>query len=102
MWTQPKFFDAIVGQAEALPQSAAQVAATGDYGDIPLMVLSANSSSPSQMKEHESLARLSSQWPGFESLRLRSLHGFPALWQHIECQRVTVGVLIAFQYGHWR
>ena len=40
--------------------------------------------------------------PGFESLRLRSLHGFPALWQHIECQRLTVGVLIAFQYGHWR
>jgi hypothetical protein len=23
--------------------------------------------------------------PGFRSLRLRSLHGFPALWQHIEC-----------------
>ena len=41
LWTQPKFFDAIVGQAEALPQSAAQVAATGDYGDIPLVVLSA-------------------------------------------------------------
>ena len=54
LWTQPKFFDAIVGQAEALPQSAAQVAATGDYGDIPLVVLSANSASPSQMKEHES------------------------------------------------
>ncbi len=61
LWTQPKFFDAIVGQAEALPQSAAQVAATGDYGDIPLVVLSANSSSPSQMREHESLAHLSSQ-----------------------------------------
>ena len=61
MWTQPKFFDAIVGQAEALPQSAAQVAATGDYGDIPLVVLSANSSSPSQMQEHECLAHLSSQ-----------------------------------------
>ena len=42
-------------------QSAAQVAATGDYGDIPLVVLSANSASPSQMKEHESLAHLSSQ-----------------------------------------
>ena len=42
--------------------------------------------------------------PGFEfeSLCLRLLHGFPALWQHIECQRVTVGVLIAFQYGQWR
>ena len=61
LWTQPKFFDAIVGQAEALPQSAAQVTATGDYGDIPLVVLSANSASPSQMKEHESLAHLSSQ-----------------------------------------
>ena len=48
------FFDAIVGQAEAVPQSAAQVAATGDYGDIPLVVLSANSASPPQMKEHES------------------------------------------------
>ena len=59
LWTQPKFFDAIVGQAEALPQSAAQVAATGDYRDIPLVVLSANGSSPSQMKEHASLAHLS-------------------------------------------
>jgi|SRR5579863_2936525 hypothetical protein len=35
-------------------------------------------------------------------LRPRSLYGFPTLWQHIECQRVTVGVLIAFQYGNWR
>src|ERR1700747_76765 len=61
LWTQPKFFDAIVGQAEALPQSAAQVAATGDYGDIPLVVLSANSASPSQIKEHVSLAHLSSR-----------------------------------------
>ena len=62
LWTQPKFFDAIVGQAEALPQSAAQVAAaTGDYGDIPLVVLSANSASPSQVKEHASLAHLSSR-----------------------------------------
>ena len=59
-WTQPKFFDAIVSQAEALPQSAAQVAAGGDYGDIPLVVLSASSSSPSQMEGHEALAQLSS------------------------------------------
>ncbi len=61
LWTQPKFFDAIVSQAEALPQSAAQVAATGDYSDIPLVVLSASSSSPSQMKGHEALVHLSSQ-----------------------------------------
>ena len=61
LWTQPKFFDAIASQAEALPQSAAQVAATGDYGDIPLVVLSASSSSPSDIKGHEALAHLSSQ-----------------------------------------
>ena len=61
LWTQPKFFDAIASQAESLPQSAAQVAATGDYGDIPLVVLSASSSSPSDIKGHEALAHLSSQ-----------------------------------------
>jgi hypothetical protein len=58
-WTQPSFFDAIVSQAEALPRSAAQVVATGDYSDIPSVVLSASGSSPSQMKGREALARLS-------------------------------------------
>jgi pimeloyl-ACP methyl ester carboxylesterase len=61
LWTQPKFFDAIASQAEALPQSASQVAANGDYRDIPLVVLSASNSSPSQMEGHGALARLSSQ-----------------------------------------
>jgi len=48
-WTQPKFYNAIVSQAESLPRSAAQVAATGNYDDVPSVVLSASSSSPSQM-----------------------------------------------------
>ena len=60
-WTQPKFFDAIVSQAESLPRSAAQVAATGDYGDMPLVVLSASDSCPTGAKENEDLTRLSSQ-----------------------------------------
>ena len=60
-WTQPKFFGAIVSQAESLPRSAAQLAATGNYDDVPPVVLSASSSSPSQMKGHAALARLSSQ-----------------------------------------
>ena len=58
-WTQAKFFDAIVSQAESPPRSAAQVTATGDYNDVPSVVLSASSSSPSQMKGREALARLS-------------------------------------------
>ena len=60
-WTQPKFFEAIASQAESLPRSAAQVAAMGDYGDMPLVVLSASDSCPTRAKEHEDLARLSSQ-----------------------------------------
>src|ERR1700741_3306120 len=31
-----------------------------------------------------------------------SLHWFPALRQHVECQRVTVGILIAFPHCYWR
>jgi hypothetical protein len=31
-----------------------------------------------------------------------SLCWFPALWQHIESQRVTVGILIAFPHCYWR
>jgi hypothetical protein len=31
-----------------------------------------------------------------------SLHWFPALRKHIESQRVTVGVLIAFPHCYWR
>lgn len=38
-WTQLKFFDAIVSQAESLPRSAAQAAATGDYDDVPSVAL---------------------------------------------------------------
>src|SRR5580698_8064032 len=33
---------------------------------------------------------------------LQSLRRFPTLGQHVECQRVTVGVLIAFQHPHRR
>ncbi len=60
-WTQPKFFNAIASQAESLPRSAAQIAATGDYGAVPLVVLSAGSPSPSRRGDCEALARLSSQ-----------------------------------------
>ncbi len=60
-WTQPKFFVAMASQAESLPRSAAQVAATGDYRDMPLVVHSASGTSPSRLKDHEGLARLSFQ-----------------------------------------
>jgi pimeloyl-ACP methyl ester carboxylesterase len=60
-WTQPKFFAAVASQAESLPQSAAQISATGQYGDMPLVVLSASDLSPSRFEDHEALTRLSSR-----------------------------------------
>jgi len=60
-WTRPKFFGAIASQAESLPRSAAEVAATGNHGDLPLVVLSASDSDGSVLSAHEALAHLSSQ-----------------------------------------
>jgi pimeloyl-ACP methyl ester carboxylesterase len=60
-WKQPKVYQAMAGQVESLPESAAQVAATGDYGDLPLVVLSAEGSPESQRKHGETLARRSSR-----------------------------------------
>ena len=59
IWVQPRFFEALASEMECLPESAAQVAASGDYGDTPLLVLSAGNSSTAQMMEQEAVARLS-------------------------------------------
>jgi hypothetical protein len=40
--------------------------------------------------------------PGGDGQSSESFRGFPAFWQHIECQRVTVGELIAFHYSERR
>ena len=60
LWVQPKFFEALASEMECLPESAAQVAATGDCGDIPLVVLSAGNRTTAQMMEQDAVARLSS------------------------------------------
>lgn len=59
-WTQPKFFDALASQVESLPESAAQVAATGDYGNLPLVILSASNPSPTRIRDEAGVACLSS------------------------------------------
>jgi pimeloyl-ACP methyl ester carboxylesterase len=61
IWVQPKFFEALASEIECLPESAAQVAATGDYGDIPLVILSAGNPTAAQTMEQEAVARLSSK-----------------------------------------
>jgi len=55
-----KFFEALASEMECLPESAAQVAASGAYGDMPLVVLSAGDATIAKTMEQEAVARLSS------------------------------------------
>ena len=60
IWVQPKFFEALASEMECLPESAAQVAASGAYGDMPLVVLSPGDATTAKTMEQEAVARLSS------------------------------------------
>lgn len=60
-WTQPKSYRALADQIEALPVSAAQVAAMSDLGDMPLVVLSASNSDSGRRSDHDAAAQLSSR-----------------------------------------
>ncbi|MCH6554638.1 MAG: alpha/beta hydrolase [Acidobacteria bacterium] len=57
---RPKTFEAVASQLQFLPESARQVSATGDYGDMPLVVLSASNADPIRVAEQDRVARLSS------------------------------------------
>jgi pimeloyl-ACP methyl ester carboxylesterase len=72
-WCQPQSFRGLAGYLESLPASAAEANAFAEPCNIPVIVLSAASSTPEQLKERDALAR-------------RSPHG-----QHI----------IAAKSGHW-
>jgi pimeloyl-ACP methyl ester carboxylesterase len=61
-WVQAKFYEAMAGQMEALPESAAQVArAHANLDDKPLVVISARTTTPQQLAEQLSTVRLSSR-----------------------------------------
>ena len=61
LWTQPKFFTALASQIQTVPESAAQVAASGSLGDVPLILLSASNLSPERLHENEAVAKLSTR-----------------------------------------
>jgi pimeloyl-ACP methyl ester carboxylesterase len=61
-WVQPKFYDAMAGQIEAMPESAAQVLRAGDRLEgKPVVVISAANTGSAQLAEQMAIARLSSQ-----------------------------------------
>lgn len=61
MWTQPKFFEALGSQIASICESAAQVAreAPNDYGDLPLVVMTAANAGERRMQADAALAQQS-------------------------------------------
>ena len=63
MWSEPKFFAALGSQIQHVCDSAAEVEreAGRSYGDLPLIVISAEESSPSRLRADATLAECSSR-----------------------------------------
>ena len=63
MWTQPKFFEALGSQIDTICESAAIVMRVGpaDYGDVPVVVISAAGSGEHRLQADAALARRSTR-----------------------------------------
>jgi pimeloyl-ACP methyl ester carboxylesterase len=61
IWTRPEFFDALGSQIEYVRESAAAVAGTGPFGDLPLAVVSAAGARERRARLHEAATRLSTR-----------------------------------------
>jgi pimeloyl-ACP methyl ester carboxylesterase len=61
MWTQPRFFDALGSQIESVCDSAAEIPQDPDYGDLPLVTISATMVSEQRRGLQDALARRSTR-----------------------------------------
>ena len=61
MWTQPRFFEALGSQIESICTSAAEVDPDPDYGDLPLVTISATAVSAHRRELQDQLARRSTR-----------------------------------------
>ena len=61
MWTQPRFFEALGSQIESVCASAADAPLAPDYGDLPLVTVSATNASERRRGLQESLAERSAR-----------------------------------------
>jgi pimeloyl-ACP methyl ester carboxylesterase len=87
-WVLPKFYDAMAGQLESLPNSAAQVAAASrSFGAMPVVVLSASNADPARLAEQVATARLSSC--GRHIIASGSSH-----WIQLDQPELVVGAVI--------
>jgi pimeloyl-ACP methyl ester carboxylesterase len=60
-WSRPEPFHSLADQLAHLPESAAEVAACGPVGDLPLVVLTAADPSPARAARQDALACLSTR-----------------------------------------
>ncbi len=60
-WSCPESFLSLANHLHHLPESAAEVAACGSLGDLPLVVLTASEPSPERREHQDAVARLSSR-----------------------------------------
>jgi pimeloyl-ACP methyl ester carboxylesterase len=59
MWTQPRFFEALGSQIDSISTSAAEVPLDPDYGNLPLVTISATLASDERRARQDALARRS-------------------------------------------
>ena len=75
-WTEPKFFEALGSQIEAIGESAASVAVDQQFGDVPLVVVSGETNSDAgQLARQARLAARSTR--GRHVIAKRSGHWIP-------------------------
>jgi len=88
MWTQPKFFEALGSQIENICVSAEEVrrAVPATYGDVPLVVVSADSADERRLRADEALARLSTR--GQHVVAAESGH-----WIPLDAPQVVIDVI---------
>jgi pimeloyl-ACP methyl ester carboxylesterase len=75
MWTQPRFFEALGSQIESVCASAREVPLDVDYGDLPLVTISATTTGPLRRAHQERLAHRSTR--GSHVIATNSGHWVP-------------------------
>jgi pimeloyl-ACP methyl ester carboxylesterase len=88
MWGQPKFFEALGSQIENMSVSAAEVMreTPADYGDLPLVVITASEAAEWRLEADAALASLSTR--GQQVLAPQSGH-----WVPLDAPQVVVDVI---------
>lgn len=82
-WSRPESFLSLASHLYRLPKSAAEVAACGSLGDLPLVVLTASEPSAERREHQDAVARLSSR--GRHIVAVRGGH-----WLHLDEPELVV------------